>query len=133
MTSDNDEWMKKIMNRATFDRLWGDVVASVRPKTAAEQRLSIPFSGKKDNLRRKIELTTSSYQLTLTLREAETLLLISYGNTVPETAQLLGLSTRTVELYVVNLRSKFQCKSKRELIERVIADRLLAQLRKGLS
>ena len=115
----------------TFNRLWQDVVAgAARPSSSlaggAVRCQDVKEVGK---VQQKVVLKARDYQVSLTRRESETLLLITYGYTVPESAHFLGLSSRTVELYVVKLRHKFQCKSKRELIDQVIADGLLLQLR----
>ena len=118
-------------NSITFNRLWQDVVSgaakpSNNPTGGAVRCRDVKDEGQ---VQKKVVLKARDYQVSLTRRESETLLLISYGHTVPESAHFLGLSSRTVELYVVKLRHKFQCKSKRELIDQVIADGLLLQLR----
>ncbi|MCK4870577.1 MAG: helix-turn-helix transcriptional regulator [Gammaproteobacteria bacterium] len=49
-------------------------------------------------------------------REAECLVKFMQGMTVRETAQVFGLSIRTVEFYVKNMRQKVGCSTKAELI-----------------
>lgn len=60
--------------------------------------------------------TTTHHNIQLTNRESETLFLLMRGKTVKEVASYLQLSFRTVEQYVEQLRNKFNCKSKSELI-----------------
>lgn len=42
------------------------------------------------------------------------------GRTAKETGELLGLSVRTVEYYLGNIKSKLECKNKTELIVKLI-------------
>ena len=57
----------------------------------------------------------------LTRREAECMLLLLEGKTMPEAAELLALSHRTVEYYVKKVKAKLNCRTKDELIETVMA------------
>ena len=54
-------------------------------------------------------------EIYLTLREAEIILLLE-GNTYIQIAMKLGISKRTVELYINNVRKKLNCSSKNKLI-----------------
>lgn len=65
---------------------------------------------------KRIYLDTLFSDTYLTLREAEILLVLE-GNTYAHIAHLLGISKRTVEFYVTNIRKKFQCNSKASLIK----------------
>ncbi|MFA6060557.1 MAG: helix-turn-helix transcriptional regulator [Taibaiella sp.] len=54
---------------------------------------------------------------TLSLRESECLFFLLHGYTTKMIANLLGLSSRTIETYIENIKNKFGCNSKSELIE----------------
>lgn len=56
----------------------------------------------------------------LTRREAECALRIIQGKTILTIAAELQLSPRTVEFYLKNIKSKFRCRTKAELIEKVL-------------
>lgn len=64
----------------------------------------------------------------LTKREAECMFWIVQECTIAETALKMGLSARTVEFYVKNMKLKLQCKNKRKLIEKILLSSLLQQL-----
>ena len=66
----------------------------------------------------------------LTKREAECIFWIVQEYTIPQTADIMGLSARTVEFYVKNLKLKLCCKNKKELIEKILKTTLLQQLEK---
>lgn len=52
----------------------------------------------------------------LTVREKELMSLLVQLKTYKETAQSMNLSDRTVEFYTNNIKMKFNCRTKRELI-----------------
>lgn len=54
-----------------------------------------------------------------TKREAECLIHILEGHTLVSAAQLMGLSPRTVEFYVKNMRLKMGVKNKVELVKKI--------------
>lgn len=58
----------------------------------------------------------------LTSRETDVLRLLILGCTAKRAAQSLGISYRTVEIYVEKLKYKFGCSSKYELLEKVLAN-----------
>ena len=58
----------------------------------------------------------------LTPREAESLFYILRGKSSRHIGEMLQISKRTVEAYTDNLKTKFDCQSKAELIEKAIAD-----------
>ena len=91
---------------------WDDVINSV--DDSIESSIFSMFHQRK--LRQRYSFNYLGEVITITVRECETLALISTGLTVPQAATQLGLSTRTVEFYVKNLRFKLKCKSKRALI-----------------
>jgi len=53
----------------------------------------------------------------LTLRERQCLKGLLKGETAKETAKILGLSFRTVESYLENIKRKLECQGKRELLK----------------
>ncbi len=55
-----------------------------------------------------------------THRESQCMALISRGCSNRQAAQVMALSPRTVEFYVKNMRSKFECSSKAQLIRLVL-------------
>lgn len=66
----------------------------------------------------------------ITKREAETMFWVVQDYTNAYVAEKMDLSTRTIEFYVKNLRMKLQCKTKKELIEKILQTNLLQQLEK---
>lgn len=76
-------------------------------------------NGKKLLNRRKPEgfkLGNKHPDVKFSRREAECLVKFLQGMTVRDTAEALGLSPRTVEFYVKNMRQKVGCRTKSELI-----------------
>ena len=63
-----------------------------------------------------------------TRREAECVFWLVQDKSVPETAENMHLSARTVEFYVKNLKLKLQCANRYQLIEKVLQTTLLQQL-----
>lgn len=55
-----------------------------------------------------------------TKRESECLFLLARGATIKKMAQILGLSPRTVEMYVNNLKYKLGVSYKSELVQKAI-------------
>lgn len=56
----------------------------------------------------------------LTSREAECVVCLLRGKTFNEAARMLKLSPRTIEFYVKNMKIKLNCKSRSELIEKIL-------------
>lgn len=52
----------------------------------------------------------------LTERQHQCAELLLQGKTAREIAELMGLSRRTIEYYLCNIKSKLECKNKVELI-----------------
>jgi len=61
----------------------------------------------------------------LTDRELECLFYLVRGKTAKQTASLLFISKRTVESHMVNIKSKLNCATKSDLIEKAITDNLI--------
>lgn len=68
-----------------------------------------------------------------TQRETQTIYFLLRGNTIVEVAEILGLSRRTIEFYLKNMKSKLNCHSKSELISKVLQTDLFAQLDESVS
>jgi DNA-binding CsgD family transcriptional regulator len=67
------------------------------------------------------EILAQQYpDITITDREMECLFYATGGRTAKEIAQQLDLSPRTVEHYLDNLKSKFDCTSKTELRNKLV-------------
>ena len=54
-----------------------------------------------------------------TKREGECLVYMLEGNTIVATAKILGLSSRTVEFYVKNMKMKIGVTTKFQLLEKI--------------
>jgi DNA-binding CsgD family transcriptional regulator len=68
-------------------------------------------------------LSSASLQINgvnLTIRESDCIKLIIRGKTAKEIGDLLGLSNRTVEYYLENIKCKLNVNSRSELIDKVI-------------
>ncbi len=52
-----------------------------------------------------------------TFREAQCMAQLMRGKTIKSTALFLGLSPRTVEYYLKNMKSKLKCRTKSELMQ----------------
>lgn len=63
-----------------------------------------------------------------TEREAQTIFHFLYGRTTAEVAAILGLSRRTIEFYVKNMKTKLNCRLKSELICKVRASGFLEHI-----
>lgn len=66
---------------------------------------------------KKYTLHKGNHELSLSLRELQCLHFLSKGFTSKDIANALGISYRTVEHYLLNLRNKADCADKAELIE----------------
>ena len=53
----------------------------------------------------------------LTLQENRCVSYLLRGKTAAQTAEAMGLSKRSVEFYLLNVKKKFGCKKKRALVE----------------
>ena len=58
-------------------------------------------------------------------REAESMLNILKGRSIPQVAKRLKLSPRTVEYYIKNMKLKLSCRTKADLIEMVLVSDFL--------
>ena len=58
--------------------------------------------------------------VTFTQRESDTMMILLNGSTVEQTAEQLGLATRTVEYYVKNMKVKIGVAHKNELVAAIL-------------
>jgi len=63
----------------------------------------------------------------LTLREAETMKNLLLGKTIHDTAFSMKISPRTAEFYINNIKRKFRCRTKKELIGKVMVSDILKE------
>ncbi len=63
-----------------------------------------------------------------TPREAETMMHILLGKTMASMGEAMGLSTRTIEFYITNMKRKLFCRTKEELIGIIVASDFLDNL-----
>lgn len=126
---------------------WNSVLDEVLNKDEMERTFSFTNQGRLDeeiefctsnqfpNLKeardlRKYYLDEHYPGLYLTKREAESMFWIVQDYTITQAAIHMGLSARTVEYYIKNLKLKFHCKTKKELIKKILHTNLLHQLEK---
>lgn len=88
----------------------------------------LPIGIKKSRDLRSYYLGDNYPDIYLTKREAECMFWVVQDYTIAATAAKMGLSARTVEFYVKNLKLKLSCASKKELIDVILQTTLLQQL-----
>ena len=107
---------------------WNDILQEVRNKNNPSYSFLFTDLGKKlpKEKKKSLELAKSNYYLYpdsrayyLTPRECECVKWMLHGCTVPETAERVGLSARTVEYYLRNMRQRLNCESKAALLKKV--------------
>ena len=107
--------------------LWDDLIEGVAG--GSEPTLKLASVNAKPCLsRQRYSLVKDGVEITITMRERETLKLIAEGLTVPQAARQMDLSPRTVEFYVKTLRYKFKSPSKHELVKYVNENNTLSKL-----
>lgn len=90
-------------------------------KTGEENKIFLPYHKNKLSSVNDTNLTslfdyTSRTSPKLTLRQQSCVHLLLQGKTIKEIAICLNLSPRTIETYINNLKSKFKCQNKTQLI-----------------
>ncbi|MGQ3889282.1 helix-turn-helix transcriptional regulator [Legionella sp. CNM-1927-20] len=123
-TDINHIYLNNLEALSKFNNYFDSQLATIRPlltklsisnRLEFMQRMSTAFI--KEPISLDIPFNQKSFQHThLTLREKEVLWWHIRGKTSDETAYLLGISRRTVERHFENLREKYNCKSKSQLI-----------------
>jgi len=91
-------------------------------------RSDAPFRGKKDPFQYSFILDSHYHDFGLSERQAECLFLLLRGKSSKVIANILGLSYRTVEGYINEIKIKMGCDSKAQIIERAISEGLLNYL-----
>lgn len=66
--------------------------------------------------------------ISFTRREAECMVHILKGKTISKVAVILELSPRTVEFYLKKMKSKLDCRTKSELMEKVLESDFLSHI-----
>ena len=106
---------------------WNDVIVS--SKKGANENIYIlneNITYKKKSEKLQIGRSKRRFQYTVgeqypgvyfTQREAECLYYLGRGLTIVSTAKMLGLSPRTVEFYVKNMKVKVKLRTKSQLVE----------------
>lgn len=131
--------------------LWRDVLSAVENKHLNPASFNRYYMGKVDacpstpihrrkctkrsiTVRRDDQFSLSQPLLgiSLTRRELQVLYLICTGCTNKEAADLMGLSPRTAEYYIKNMRKKIDATSKSHLIQLVIATDFLRRVDKSV-
>jgi len=106
---------KKFNRNFTFTNLIRDNQGEYKPKRR----------GKKRKQAKIYKLGKKFKGIHFSRREAECMVCFLQGKTIYGTAAAIGLSPRTVEYYVKNMKSKIGCHSKCELIEKVLQSSFL--------
>ena len=73
-------------------------------------------------------LSKKYLHIALSQREEQCLFYLVYGKTAKMIGKILGLSPRTVEHYIDNIKSKFGCNTKMELIDKAINEGYLKNI-----
>jgi DNA-binding CsgD family transcriptional regulator len=123
--------------------LWQDVLASALKKE--QKKLNSVNAGKPRSPQTRKTNNTVVFQkrnkryyvigegdkkLYFTEREIDTMKSLLQFHTIPQAALHLGISARTLEFYVKNLRSKLSCQTKDDLIEYISKENFLKELKK---
>ncbi|EKE00993.1 MAG: regulatory protein, LuxR family [uncultured bacterium] len=67
-----------------------------------------------------IPLSNQTIMQQLSKREQECFFHLSHGKSAKEIAQLLGCSPRTIESHIDNMKSKLDCRTRSELISKIV-------------
>ncbi len=117
--------------------LWSDILSAVNEKHYDPYKFDRVYIGKIESCSAPVHLKNYTrapdcnsklkyYKLgpvfkevVFTRREAQVMVLIMEGYTNKESADMLGLSPRTTEFYIRNMRKKIGAESKPQLIEAI--------------
>lgn len=94
--------------------------------TAKNNKIILPVNNAnieiidKSILEKKNKQNNTSFNLSK--RQSECLKFLLDGKSAKQTAAILNLSTRTVEFYIHNLKEKMQCRTKTELLGKIIRE-----------
>ncbi len=115
-----DYWetvVKEIQNRN--DKSYRFVYTNVGERDSEYKTTKHCLVGNKKRERKMYFLGEKYKGIYFTQREAECLVHLLKGATIVSAAASLGLSPRTVEFYVKNMKLKLNCATKAELLEKV--------------
>lgn len=116
--------LKEVLNRNSEEP---SLFTNLRPESGIMVRKK---NGEFDN--QKIYKLGGEYgDLYLTQREVDCIVRIIQGKTIVKIATELTLSPRTVEFYLRNVKSKLRCRTKAQLIEKIMQNNLLAAVKKS--
>jgi DNA-binding CsgD family transcriptional regulator len=115
--------LAEVLNKDNIDYTF--LYTSLGP---AEREESGSLAENRKPKRERIELEGEFSGIYLTPRECDCLHALASGRTVKTVARELELSHRTVEFYLKNLKTKFGCASKCELLALVAEADLLSTL-----
>jgi DNA-binding CsgD family transcriptional regulator len=87
-------------------------------KGKAKPTVKKPKQKKADN---KYILIKKDIQIALSNREEQCISCLILGRTLNQMSECLALSVRTVEFYIKNIKSKFNCYSRNELIKLILS------------
>lgn len=130
-----------MVEKTFWDGLLTDIINADKPPAsthASPKETHHPSSRHKPLINRRrtrtryISLGNTLPCSMITAREADCLLHFAQGKTIRSTAEALELSPRTVEFYLKNMKSKLQCHSKSEFVQKIITHVSLDAVRQQL-
>lgn len=122
-------YLSKMDVLTTFKQYFREKAAPIIDQ-AVKQKIILPFNNKididsylvnPDTINNKLMLLASPVKSLLTNRQLQCCLLLMQGKTAKEIANTIGLSARTVEDYLSQIRTKLGCRNKTELIIKLSA------------
>lgn len=109
---------------------WDMVLEEVTDKNKTNYLTNVKRSMKNKSIsssRHQYQLELADRCAYLTQREADCMYQLLQGETIISAGAVLGLSHRTVEYYLKNVKIKLGCRKKRELIDMVGATDFMCQ------
>ena len=113
---------------AAFDRVYIGKLHESNVRRRVVRRKRSPIKETDRRLRSYFILSGSLADVYLTKREAQVLYFICHGATNRAVAEKMGLSARTTEYYIKNIRKKTSTGNKRHLIRCVVETDFLLRL-----
>lgn len=125
---------------------WDQLLEQVRAKSCHQEALiyasnieavcqrqeSIDLRRRENRPMKQYRLGGEFGQLCLTFREAQCTYFFIKGHTMRAIAERLGLSARTVEFYLENIKTKLNCVNKSDLISRVLESDFMKNVDKDI-
>ncbi len=111
---DDQQNPKKLLRKHVFDVLQRELNLTARNIDSSEQ------DGKQQN---KANISFNGHVVSLTRREIETLEHLMLGLSAKQTASKMFVSTRTVEFHLNNIKEKVGCRTKIELLSKIVIDK----------